>query len=68
MSLFRIQTAIDKLLVIFLYITHVCSLQQVVAGIHLNTDRIQGLDNLRYVRYNGILTVGKLGKEMVFDN
>ena len=38
--LFRIQTTIDKLLVIFLYIAHMCHFQQVIAGVHLHTDRV----------------------------
>ena len=66
MSLFRIQAAVDKLLVVFFDITHMRSFQQVVTGVHFDTDRVQSLYNLGNIRYNGILTVGQLGKEMMF--
>ena len=42
------------------------SFQQVVTGVHFDTDRVQSLYNLGNIRYNGILTVGQLGKEMMF--
>ena len=68
MSLFRVQTAIDKFLVILLYIAYMRHLQQIITGIHLHTDRIKCLYNLRHIRNNGITSIGQLGKEMMLNN
>jgi len=68
MSLFRIQLTVDKLLIIFLNIAHVCSFQQVVTGIHFHTDWIQRLHYLGYIRNDSIFPIGQLGKEVMFNH
>ena len=67
MSLFGIQAAVDKFLIILLDITHVCHLQEVITGIHLHTNRIQGLHHFGYIRDNRFATVGQLGEKMILD-
>jgi hypothetical protein len=44
-----------------MYLPRKESFQQVVTGIHFNTDRIQSLNDFGYVRYNSILAVRQLG-------
>ena len=62
MSVLRIQLTLDELLVILLDVTSLSHLQQVVAGIHLLTQRVQGVDNLRNVGNDGFgIVVGNLG-------
>lgn len=39
-SVFMVQLAVDKLCVVFLDITASCFLQKVVAGVHLDTERV----------------------------
>ena len=68
MPLFRIQTTVDKLLIIFSYITYMRHLQQVITGIHLYTNRVQGLHNLRYVCNNRFASIRKFGQEMIFNH
>ena len=68
MSLFRIQTAVDKFLVIFSDITHMRHLQKVITGIHLHTNRVQGLHYFRYVRNNRFASIRKFGKEVIFNH
>ena len=68
MPLFRIQTTVDKLLIIFSDITYMRHLQQVITGIHLHTNRIQRLHYLRHVCNNRLTAIGKFGKEMVFND
>ena len=68
MSLFRIQFAVDEFLVILLDVAHMGSFQQVVAGIHLHTERVQRLHHLGHVGDDGIFAIGQFGKEMVFDH
>ena len=68
MSLLRIQATVDKLFIIFFNVTHMRHFQQIIACIHFHANRIQGLHNLRYVCNNRFTTIGKLGKEMIFNN
>ena len=68
MSFLRIQTTVDKLLIILLDITYMSHFQQVITGIHFHTDGIQSLHNFRHVRNNRFTAIGKFGKEMVFND
>ena len=68
MPLFRIQTTVDELLVILLDIAHMGSFQQVIASIHLHTDRVQGLHHLRDVCNDGIFPVGQFREEVMLNH
>ena len=68
MSFLRIQATVDKLLIIFLDITHMSHLQEVIACIHLHTNRIQRLHYLRHVCNNRLTSIGKFGQEMIFND
>ena len=58
--------AVDELLVILLDVTGTHFLQQVVAGIHQFTERVQGAYHLRHIRNNRIgIIVGHFGQEVV---
>ena len=62
MTVLRIQLTVDELLVILLDITCLCHFQKVVTGIHLLTQRIERMDNLRDVSDDGFgIVIGNLG-------
>ena len=66
MAIVRVQLARCKLLVILLYVMCSRYLQQVVAGVHLFAERVQGANHLRYIRDDWVgLLVGHLGQEVV---
>ncbi len=64
-SLQRIELARLERLVVFLYGTHTCHLQQVVPCVHQLTERVEGLDHLLRVRDNRFLLFLQFGEEVV---
>lgn len=64
MSFFRVQLSVDELGVIFFDVSATGFFQQVIASIHLYTERVQCLYHLGYVGDNCIFSVRKFGKEV----
>ena len=63
-----IQLALNKLLVVFLDVTCLCHFQQVVAGVHLLTQRIQRAYHLCDIGDDGVgILVGHFGQEMFLN-
>ena len=57
MPIVRVQLAVLELLVVFFYVTCTCFLEQVVSGIHLDTEALQCLNDLVHVGDNGFFGV-----------
>ena len=69
MTLLRIELAGNELRVVFLDVAHVGILQQLITRIHLDTERLQGADDLRGIGDDGILELlGQGGKEVAVDS
>src|SRR3712207_5577436 len=68
MSFFRIQAAIDELLVVFSDVTHMSHFQQVIPSIHFHTNRIQRLHHFGHIRNDRFSLIGQFGKEMILNH
>ena len=66
-SVFRIESAVQELVVIFLYITRTGELQQVVAVVHECTQTLQCAYHLRNVGDDRFVVVVNLRHEVVGD-
>ena len=65
--LLGVELAVDELVVILAQVAHTGSLEQVVAGIHLHTERFESLHHLGDISDDGIFAVGELGQEVLLD-
>ena len=68
MPLFRIQAAIDELLVVLFNVAHMSHFQQIIAAVHLYTNGIEGLHHFSYVSDDSIFTIGKFCKKMMLND
>ena len=66
-SLLGVELAVDELVVILTQVAYASCLEQVVAGVHLHTKRLEGLHHLGDVGDDGIFAVGELGQEVLLD-
>ena len=66
-TLFGIQLALLELFVVFLDVAAGGHAQQAVAVVHLDGERLQGLDHLVGIGDDGLAIAGYLGQIMVFD-
>ena len=62
-----VEAAIYELLVILLDVTHMSSLQQIVACVHLHTDRVQCLHHLGHIGDDGFCLIGQLRQKVMLD-
>ena len=65
MSMVRIQTATVESFVIFFDIAHLGHLQQIIAGIHLSTQRVKRTHHLLHIRHHRLFGIFQLCQEMM---
>ena len=66
-TLLRIQPPRDELLVVFLDVSRSGFLQQLVTVVHLDTERVQGIDNLFCICDDRLFLVRQLREEVLLD-
>ncbi len=62
-----IEHALAELLVVFRNLAHLRLLEEVVAGIHLDAERVEGADDLLDVGDDGLLLIGHFGEVVAVD-
>ena len=67
MPIERIQFTSDKLLVVFFQVSGTSLLKQVIALIHLKTERIKRIDHLTGLRYDRFILIWKISQEVLID-
>ena len=66
-AFFRVELAADKFLVVLLDVANHGILQQLVAIVHFDTQRIQRVNDLGGVRDDGLIRIRQLGQEVPLD-
>ena len=67
MAFHRVEPAFHKFVVVFLDIAHRGFFQQIVAAVHLDAQRIEGVDYLIGIRDDRLVLVGQESEEMVLE-
>ena len=62
------ELALAELGVVLLDVAHLRQLQQVVAGIHLRTQRVERVDDLLHIGDDGVVGTGQHGQIVPLDN
>ncbi len=66
-AFFRVELAADKFLVVLLDVANHGILQQLVAVVHFDTQRIQRVNDLGGIRNDGLVRVRKFGQEVALN-
>ena len=64
-SLKRVESSLQELLIILLNVSHTCNLKQVVSVVHLFAERFESINYLLSICNNRVVCARQLRKEML---